>query len=64
MLVKNKTQKKVVAAIKRARRRVSGNFDDVFKSITADNGIEFLDSDAIKKAAKCGKVYYAHPYSS
>lgn len=64
VLVKNKTKKEVMAAIRRARRRVSGNFDDVFKSITADNGSEFLDSEAIKKAAKCGEVYYAHPYSS
>ena len=64
VLVKNKTQKEVIKAIKRARRRVGGNFDDVFKSITADNGSEFLDSEAIKKAAKCGEVYYAHPYSS
>jgi len=64
VLVKNKTQKEVIAAIKRAARRVGGNFDDVFKSITADNGSEFLDGEAIKKAAKCDDVYYAHPYSS
>jgi len=64
VLVKNKTQKEVIAAIRRVRKRVGGNFDDVFKSITADNGSEFLDSEAIKKAAKCGEVYYAHPYSS
>jgi IS30 family transposase len=64
VLAKNKTQKEVIAAIKRARRRAGGNFDDVFKSITADNGSEFLDFEAIKKAAKCGEVYYAHPYSS
>ena len=64
VLVKNKTQKEVIAAINRVRRRVGGNFDDVFKTITADNGSEFLDSEAIKKAAKCDEVYYAHPYSS
>ncbi|MDR1536900.1 MAG: IS30 family transposase [Clostridiales bacterium] len=64
VLVKNKTQKEVIAAVKRARRRAGGNFDDVFKSITADNGSKFLDSEGIKKAAKCGEVYYAHPYSS
>jgi IS30 family transposase len=64
VLIKNKTQKEVIAAIKRVRRRIGGNFDDVFKTITADNGSEFLDSGAIKKAAKCGEVYYAHPYSS
>jgi IS30 family transposase len=64
VLVRNKTQKEVIAAIKRARRRVKGDFSVVFKTITADNGSEFLDSEAIKKAAKCGEVYYAHPYSS
>lgn len=64
VLVKNKTQNEVVRAIRRARRRVGGNFDDVFKSITADNGSEFLDSEAIKSAANCNEVYYAHPYSS
>ena len=62
--MKNKTQKEVIKAIKKLRRRVGGNFDEVFKTITADNGSEFLDSEAIKKAAKCDEVYYAHPYSS
>lgn len=64
VLVKNKTQKEVVSAIKRARKRVGGSFDNVFKTITADNGSEFLDGEAIKKAAKCNEIYYAHPYSS
>ena len=64
ILAKNKTQKEVLAAIKRARRRVGGNFSGVFKTITADNGSEFLNSEAIKRAAKCNDVYYAHPYSS
>jgi IS30 family transposase len=63
-LVKNKTQKEVAAAIRRLRRRVKGDFSAVFKTITADNGAEFLGSEAIKKAAKCMEVYYAHPYSS
>jgi IS30 family transposase len=64
VLVKNKTQKEVIAAIKRVGKRAGGNFDDVFKTITADNGSEFLDSEGIKEAAKCAEVYYAHPYSS
>jgi len=64
VLVKNKTQKEVLAAIRRARRRVGGDFSAVCKSITADNGSAFLDSEAIKKAAGCSEVYYAHPYSS
>lgn len=64
ILIKNKTQKEVIRAVKRAWRRVGGDFREVFKSITADNGSEFLDSEGIKKASKCGEVYYAHPYSS
>jgi len=64
VFVKNKTQKEVIKAIKKVRRRVGGNFSNVFKTITADNGSEFLDNEAIKKAAKCDEVYYAHPYSS
>jgi IS30 family transposase len=64
ILVRNKTQTEVLAAIKRARKRVGGDFSEVFKSITADNGSEFLNSDGIKEAAGCGEVYYAHPYSS
>ena len=64
VLIRNKTQKEVIRAIRRAKRRVGGDFSEVFKTITADNGSEFLDSEAIKKAAKCDEVYYAHPYSS
>ena len=41
-----------------------GDFTQVFKSITADNGSEFLDGEGLKKAAKCDEVYYAHPFSS
>jgi IS30 family transposase len=64
VLVKNKTQEEVLAAIKKAAKKVGGDFSEVFKSITADNGSEFLDSVGIKAAANCGEVYYAHPYSS
>ncbi len=64
ILVKNKTQKEVIAAIRRLKRRVKGDFSAVFKTITADNGSEFLDSEGIKRAAKCAEVYYAHPYCS
>jgi IS30 family transposase len=63
-LIRNKTQKEVISAIKRLKKRVKGDFSAVFKTITADNGSEFLDSAAIKNAAKCNEVYYAHPYSS
>ena len=64
VLIKNKSQKEVLQALRRLQRRVKGDFTHVFKSITADNGSEFLDSEGMKRAAKCGEVYYAHPYSS
>ena len=46
----------------RREQRIGGDFSDVFKTITADNGSEFSDNAAIKKAARCDAVYYAHPY--
>ena len=57
-------QKEVLQAIRRAHRRVKGDFTQVVKSITADNGSEFLDGKGLQKAAKCDEVYYAHPFSS
>lgn len=64
ILIKDKTQKEVIKAIKKARKKLGNDFGNVFKTITADNGSEFLDSIGIKKAGKCEEVYYAHPYSS
>lgn len=61
---KDKTQEQVLKAIKRVEKRVGGDFTQVFKTITADNGPEFLDGAGIKEAAKCDDVYYAHPFSS
>jgi IS30 family transposase len=62
--IKNKTQEEVIKALKRLAKRVGGDFGEVFRTITADNGSGFLDSERMKAAAKCGEVYYAHPYSS
>jgi IS30 family transposase len=44
-------------------------FSDIFKSITADNGSEFLDWETLeesklKPGTKRTRMYYAHPYSS
>jgi IS30 family transposase len=64
VLLKNKTQKEVIAALKRLNKRVGGDFFQIFKSITADNGTEFLDFTSMKEAASCDEIYYAHPYSS
>jgi IS30 family transposase len=64
MLLKNKTQEEAVRALKRIASRTRGDFSEVFKTITADNGSEFSDFESMKEAANCGEIYYAHPYSS
>ncbi len=64
VLTKNKTQAEVLRSLRKLARKLKGNFAQVFKTITADNGSEFLDGEAMKKAIRCGEVYYAHPYSS
>ena len=64
VLIKNKTQKEIINAVKKARKKLKGSFGNIFKTITADNGSEFLDSVGIKKAGKCEEMYYAHLYSS
>lgn len=64
VLARNKTQEEVIKAIKRARKRKDGDFTEIFKTITANNGGELLNSEAIKLAFGCGEIYYAHSYSS
>jgi len=43
-------------------------FRCLFKSITADNGAEFSDADALERSALCSiprtRLYFAHPYCS
>jgi IS30 family transposase len=43
------------------------SFRRVFQSITADNGGEFLDYEAVERSVSGGKrtwLYYAHAYAS
>ena len=66
--LKDRTQKAVARAINGIERQMgAGAFRIVFKSITADNGSEFLDYEAIERSVSGGtrtRIYYAHPYSS
>ena len=66
--LKDKTQKAVVRAINGIERQMGAEaFRIVFKSITADNGSEFLDHAALERSVFSGSrthIYYAHPYSS
>ena len=65
----DKTQASVLKALKSIEGSMGvGPFRDIFKSITADNGSEFLDVEEMERSGfskkRRVKLYYAHPYSS
>ncbi len=65
----DKTQASVLQALKAIERSMGvGPFRSMFKSITADNGSEFLDVEQMERSGfskkRRVKLYYAHPYSS
>ncbi|HHW46987.1 MAG TPA: IS30 family transposase [Clostridiaceae bacterium] len=65
-----KTQEAVVTALDVIERQMGRKrFAQTFKSITVDNGCEFLNYAGIERSIQSKKktrtiVYYAHPYSS
>jgi len=64
-----KTQACVIKEIDRIERRYKKRFKEKFKSITMDNGSEFLDMNGIEDSClhpntKRTTCYYAHPYSA
>lgn len=68
--IPDRTQRSVVAALNRLERTLGyKSFRNTFKTITCDNGVEFLDFDGIessctRKDAKRTTVYYCHPFCS
>lgn len=46
----------------------SDNFRKIFKTITCDNGVEFLDCESIQRSVNDGEkrteLFYCHPYCS
>ncbi len=64
----DKTQRAVKRALDRLERRYGSKFKKIFKTITTDNGSEFLDFKSLEKSCKRNerrfKMYFAHPYSS
>lgn len=64
-----KTQECVIGALDTLEIELENGFSSMFRSITVDNGSEFLDFEGIERAVitpglQRTKVYYAHPYSS
>ena len=68
MKLPNKETKTIAKAIDRLERRYGGKFYKTFKSITFDNGAEFMGYEGIEKSClrktKRTTIYYAHPYCS
>lgn len=67
--LKAKNQECVTAVFDRLERRYKGRFKEMFKSVTMDNGCEFLNQEALESSClrageKRTKCYYAHPYSA
>lgn len=65
----SKTQESVVSSLDSLERKYGKKFKEKFKTITVDNGCEFLDNEGIERSIKGKdkkrvKLYYAHPYSS
>lgn len=64
----DKTQRSVKRAIDRLERKHGAKFKDRFRTITTDNGSEFLDFMGLEQScirkSKRFKMYFAHPYSS
>ncbi len=63
-----KTQEQVIKILDQLERKYRNGFKQIFKSITMDNGCEFLNHEGIEKSVITKKrrtiTYYAHPYSS
>lgn len=65
----DKTQNSVKEIIDSLEKKYDTKFKDKFKTITVDNGSEFLDFKGIEQSIKDPEkkrveLYYAHPYSS
>jgi len=65
----SKTQESVQKVLDALEKKYGKHFGEKFKTITVDNGSEFLDFKGLERSVNNPeeqrvKVYYAHPYSS
>ena len=68
MKLPNKETKTIAKAIDKIERKYGAKFYKIFKTITFDNGVEFMGYKGLEKSClrkrKRTEVYYAHPYCS
>jgi len=66
--ISNKSQAEVKRCLDMLERRLGCSFYDKFKTITCDNGCEFLDFEGLEKSTrrkgKRTKIFFAHPFSA
>ncbi|MCD5483518.1 IS30 family transposase, partial [Lactobacillus delbrueckii subsp. bulgaricus] len=61
--IEDKTSASVMKAFDKLREYYGSKWNQIFKSITTDNGSEFGDLSDLEQVSKTF-VYYAHPYTS
>jgi IS30 family transposase len=64
-----KTQDNVTKVLDSLERQYRGRFREKLKTVTTDNGSEFLAAQRLEASSRCAgrrrtTVYYAHPYSA
>ncbi len=66
--IKGKSTEYVVKALNSLERKYGKKFYDKFKTITFDNGVEFMNHKGMEESClrkeKRTNIYYAHPYCS
>ena len=66
--MKHKSMECVVKQLDNIEKKIGSSFSSVFKTITCDNGCEFLNSDGIvlsTSGSSCRtNLYYCHPFCS
>lgn len=65
--IQDRTIESVIAELDKLERNIGCLFSKYFKSITMDNGSEFMDDIRLERSIYGGKrttVYYCHPYCS
>lgn len=68
MKLPNKETATIAKALDKLERKYGSKFYKMFKSITFDNGVEFMGYKGLEKSClrkkKRTEIYYAHPYCS
>lgn len=61
--IASKTAHSVLRALRKIKAYLGEGFNQVFKTITSDNGQEFAELSTLEQDSSV-KVYFAHPYAS